>query len=100
MRGEAAAIACDIVDALRRLQDRMHEDRLLHAMARLQQGQVLVDEMNVPGPLDLRDHHHVELVADLGDDAGEVVEQPRRVQRIDAHPEAGGAEIDGSWPWR
>ena len=73
----------------------MDEDRLAQLVARLQQRQMLVDEMNVPGPLDLRNHHDVELVADLGDDAGEVVEQPRRIQRVDAHPEAGRAEIDG-----
>ena len=55
-------------------------------MTRLQQRKILIDEMNVPRPLDLRDHHHVELVADFGDDAGEIVEEPGRVQRIDAHP--------------
>ena len=83
----------DIVDALRRLQDRMDEDRLLEAMSRLEQGEILVDEMDVPVALDLGDHDDVELVADLADKPRHVVEKPGRVQRIDAHPQARRAEI-------
>ncbi len=43
--------------------------------------------------LDLGDHHDVELVADLADKPRHVVEKPRGVQRIDARPEAGRAEV-------
>ena len=46
------------------------------------------------GALDLRDHHHVELVADLGDDLGDVVEHPRRLERVDARPQLRLAEVD------
>ena len=36
----------------------------------------------------------VELVADLGDGGGEVVEAPRRVERVDPGPQLGVAEVD------
>ena len=49
--------------------------------------------VDVPGPLDLRQHDDVELVADLGDDLDEVVERPGAVQRVDARPQPGAAEI-------
>ena len=39
------------------------------------------------GTLDLGDHDHVEVVTDLGDGGGEVVEHPRRVESVDAGPE-------------
>ena len=83
----------DVVDAFRRLEDRVDEDRLLQPVARLQQRQILVDEGDVPGALDLRQHDDVELVADLADEPRHVVEEPRRVERIDARPQAGRAEV-------
>ena len=86
MRGEAAATSSDIVDALRGLQDRVHENGPFEAVAGLEQGQILVDEMDVPVALDLGDHHHVELVADLADEPRHVVDEPRGIQRIDARP--------------
>ena len=64
----------------------------------LELGEEAVDVVDVLGPLDLRDHDHVELVADLGDGGGEVVERPRRVERVDPGPELGVAEVDRSWP--
>ncbi len=45
------------------------------------------------GALDLRQHHDVEFLADRADDLGDVVERPGRVQRVDAGPEAGRAEL-------
>ena len=84
--GRSGGDVSDIVDALRGLQDRVHENRALEAVARLEQGQILVDEMDVPVALDLGDHHHVELVADLADEPRHVVEEPGRIQRIDARP--------------
>ena len=59
----------DVVDALRRLEDRVDEDRFLQPVPRLEQRQILVDEMDVPVALDLGDHHDVELVADLADES-------------------------------
>ena len=50
--------------------------------------------MDVLGPLDLRDHDHVEGVADLGHRLGDVVEEPGRVERVEPGPELGGAEVD------
>ena len=83
----------DIVDALRRLQNRVHQDRALEAVARFEQRQILVDEMNVPVALDLGDHHHVELVADLADEPRHIVDEPGRIERVDARPKSGRAEI-------
>ena len=45
-------------------------------------------------PFDLRDHDHVELVADLGDERRQVVEPPRRVEAVDPGPQLGVAEVD------
>jgi len=44
-------------------------------MARLELRQQLVEIMDVPRPLDLRQHHHVKLVAGLRDDLGDVVDE-------------------------
>ena len=65
-----------VVDALGGLQDRMHQDRLCDAMAGLEQRKMPIDEMHVPGTLDLRQHHDVESVADLAHDPRHVVEKP------------------------
>ena len=46
------------------------------------------------GALDLRDHDHVELVADLGDERRQVVEHPGRLERVDARPQLRVAEVD------
>ena len=83
----------DVVDAFRRLQDGMNEDRLLDAMLGFELCQKLIEIVDVPRPFDLRQHDDVELVADRRDDLGHVVEHPRRVQAIDARPDAGSAEI-------
>ena len=65
----------------------MDEDRPAQPGLRLELGEQAVDVVDVLGPLDLGDHHHVELVADLGDGGDDVVEHPRRVERVDARPE-------------
>ena len=67
----------------------------LRRRARLELGEQLVDVVDVPRPLDLGHHHDVELVADRGDDLEQVVENPGRVEGVDAGPEAGarGREI-------
>ena len=48
------------------------------------------------GALDLRDHDHVELVADLGDQGDDVVEAPRRVEAVDSRPQLRVAHVDRS----
>ena len=60
---------------------------------RLELGEQPVHVVDVPRALDLRDHDHVELVADLGDDAREVVEHPRRLERVDPRPQLRVAEV-------
>ena len=89
MRGDRL----DVVDAFRRLEDRVDEYRLLQPVANFQQRQILVDEGDVPGALDLRQHDDVEFVADFADEPRHVVEEPRRVERVDARPQAGRTEV-------
>ena len=100
MRGEAARDRLDIVDAFGGLEDGVDQDRLFHAMLRFELREQLVEIVDVPGAIDLGQHHHVELVADRGDDRGEVVEHPGRIEGIDARPQSGGAEIGRRAPWR
>ena len=48
--------------------------------------QQLIEIVDVPWPIDLGQHDHVELVADGADDFGDVVECPRRIERVDTRP--------------
>ena len=48
-----------------------------------------IDVVDVPGAFDLRDHDHVELVADLADDGRQVVEEPGAVEAVHPRPELG-----------
>ncbi len=84
-----------IVDALRRLENGVDQDRLLDLMARLQLRQQLVEIVDVPGAIDLGQHDDVELVADGADDCRHVIQRPGRIERVDAGPQAGRAEIGG-----
>ena len=53
----------DVVDALGRLENGVDQDRLLDRVLGLELGQELVEVVDVPRPLDLGQHDHVELVA-------------------------------------
>ena len=53
----------DVLHALGGLQDRVDQDRAGDLVARLELRQQLVEIVDVPRPLDLGQHHHVELVA-------------------------------------
>ena len=64
-------------------------------VARFELGEQLVEIMDVPRPLDLRQHNDVELVADGGDDLDDIVERPGRVERIDAGPQPGSTVVVG-----
>ena len=72
--GRGAADLLDVDHAARGLEDRVHQDRPLQPGLGLELGEQPVDVVDVLGALHLRDHHHVELVADLGDQGGQVVE--------------------------
>ena len=80
-------------DALRRLEDRVDQDRAVEAGLGLELGEQAVDVVDVPGALDLGHHHDLELVADLADQRGQVVEHPGALQRVDPRPERGLAEV-------
>ena len=67
----------------------MDEDRLAQLMPCLELRQQLVEIMDVPHTVDLRQHHHIEFATDGTDNFDQVVEHPGRVQRIDANPESG-----------
>ena len=54
--------------------------------ARFELRQQLIEIIDVPGAIDFRHHHDIELVADRGDDLGHVIEHPWRIERIDAGP--------------
>jgi len=71
------------------------QDRLGDLILGFEQREQLVDEVDVPNAFDLGDHHHVELVADGGDDLVHVVQEPGAVERIDPGPQAGFTEVDG-----
>src|SRR5436305_469626 len=56
-------------------------------------GEQAVDVMDVLRALDLGDHDHVETVTDLADELCEVVEDPGRLERVDACPQRRVAEL-------
>src|SRR5271156_3736343 len=58
--GRSGRNRLDIVDALRGLENRMDKNWPLEAVTRLEQSQILVDEMNIPFAFDFRRHHDVE----------------------------------------
>src|SRR3954467_10270721 len=65
-------------------------------------GEEAVDVVDVPRALDLRDHDDLEALADLGHERRDVVEGPRRFERVDPRPEravaAGGLAPGPSRP--
>jgi hypothetical protein len=83
----------NILDALGGLDERMDQDGARHPVAGLEQRDVLVHEVNIPRPLDLGDHQHIDLVAGIAHDLLEVVENPRTVQAVHPHPQGGVAEV-------
>ena len=71
----------------------MDEDRALEAGLGLELGEQAIDVVDVPRPLDLGDHDDLEAVADLAHELGDVVEHPRRLERVDARPQRRRAEV-------
>ena len=72
----------------------MHEERFGEPGLGLELGEQPVDVVDVLGPFDLGDHHHVELVADLGHERDQIVEAPRRIEAVDPRPQLCLAEVD------
>src|SRR5437868_6605165 len=68
--------------------------RPVQAGTRLELREQPVHVVDVPGALDLRDHDHLELVPDLGDERRQVVQHPWGLERVHARPERGLAEVD------
>ncbi len=83
----------DIIDALRRLQKRVDHDRLLDPVLGFELRQQLIEIVNVPRTFDLWQHDDVELAAGGAHDLQDIIENPRAVQRVDAGPKAGLAEL-------
>ena len=72
----------------------MDQERPLESGLGLELRQQAVYVVDVPRPLDLRDHDHLELVADLRDEPGDVVEDPWALEAVDPGPQRGAAEVD------
>ena len=83
----------NVIDAFRSFQDGVDENRLLHPVLGFKLGKELIEIVNVPGAVDLRQHDDVELITHRADDLADVIERPRRIERIDPRPQSGGAEI-------
>ena len=66
----------------------MEQDRTFQARLGLQLGDILIGKMNIPGPFDLGQHDHIQLVARLEHKARNIILEPWRIQRIDPAPEA------------
>jgi hypothetical protein len=75
------------------LEDGVHEDRPVEPGPGLELGEQPVDVRDVIGALDLRHHHHVQLVADRRDQCQQVIEHPRAVEGVDPGPELGGPAL-------
>ncbi len=82
-----------VVDALGGLEDGVDEDGAGKCVLGLQLREELIQIVNVPRSLDLRQHDHVEFGAGCGNDFQNVVEGPGRVERVDAGPQPRLAEV-------
>jgi hypothetical protein len=95
MRGEAAADGLDVLHALGRLEDGVEQDRLLHAVLRLKLGEELVEIVDVPRPSTLGSIITSSRSPTPATISVHVVQHPRRVEAVDARPQATWAEIGG-----
>jgi hypothetical protein len=91
--GRGGRDVLDVLHTLGRLEDGVQEDGLADAMLRFKKRQELIDEVNVPGPFDLRHHDHIELRSGRRHDLGQVVQRPGRVEGVHPDPKPGPAEI-------
>ena len=83
----------NVVDAFGRLENGVDEDRLLYGVLGFELSQELVEVVDVPWALHLRQHDHVELVTGGGDDFANISQHPRAVEAVDARPQAGRSEV-------
>jgi hypothetical protein len=93
--GRREADLLDVGDAAGGLEDGVQQDRPRQSGAGLELRDQAVGVVDVLGALDLREHDDVEHVPDLGDEGRQVVEHPRRVERVDPRPQLGLAHVDG-----
>ena len=75
-----------IIDPLGGFQDGVNHDRFADLMPGFQLGQQLIKIMNVPGAFHFRQHDHIDLVAYLRDNLGNIIQKPRTVQAVDPGP--------------
>ena len=86
----------DVLHAFRRFEQCVDENRARDVVSRFQQCEILVDKVDVPRPFDLGNHDDIDLVSGIAHNLVQIVEDPRTVQAIDAHPERGVAKIVGA----
>ncbi len=72
----------------------MDEERPLHLVPCFELREQAVGVVDVPRSFDLGDHDHLETPADLADEPGDVVEEPRTVEAVEPRPEGRAAEVD------
>ena len=72
----------------------MHKDGPDEPGLCLELSQQPIDVMDVFGAFDLRDHDHIELVSDGGDQSDDVIEAPRRIEAVDSRPQLGVAHVN------
>ena len=93
MRGRGAGDLLEVGHALGGLEHAVDQDRALEPGLGLELGEQAVGVVDVPRALDLGDHDHLELVADLADELRDVVEEVGRGELVDARPQRGVAEV-------
>jgi hypothetical protein len=93
MRGLARAMSSTSAMPFGGLENRMEQDRAGEAGLCLQLGDILIGIVNVPWAFDLRQHDHVELVAGVQHELGDIFLEPGRVQRVHTAPEAGALAL-------
>src|SRR5215213_358370 len=75
------------------LEDRVDQDRPLEPGPGLELREQAVHVVDVPGALDLGDHDHGEALADGGHEPSQGVQHPGALERVDAGPQLGLAEL-------
>jgi hypothetical protein len=86
----------DVRDSRGGLEDRVDEDRPVEPGLGFELREDPVDVVDVLDALDLRHHDDVELVADLRDEGEQVVQDPGRVEAVDAGPQLAAGEVGRS----
>jgi hypothetical protein len=91
--GASAGNRLQIDHTLGGFEQRMDQDRFLDVVFGFEQGQKLINKVNIPWAFNFRDHDYVEFISYRSDDFGDVVEHPWAVECIHPYPERGVAKI-------